>query len=1111
MSNKKLYNLILACLFALTIAFVATFQIAAKKLQQYKPIIEQKLSENSEYDISVKNIKLSLLGIKLAILLEDLSINDKIDTANKIRVGSVWAELNIIKSILTNKLAINRVIFNTVSAKLDQEYLEGLFIASKGVLSKGLGSTPLNTESISSILLKNSKLTFFKKDKTKIKLNNFNFIFTGFESTGFNLKGDTLIDKNQEIIHFSAKISDAKDNFSNINISLEVSTEKLLLNNIKNYIDGLNIDNGLLIAPRLIVDISNSNISKLSLLADIKDLPIDKANKVKFSNIDFNFDVTNQKIKLTLKDLGLQVPEYYSSTFYVQEISTEGRTVLENNILKSYTSEEFIIRFIDAKLDGSIKVDLRQSQPFYSLELQSNDKIQIATLDKYYPDVAIPKLKNWLVSSLTAGEMVENTFVLNNDGYAWSTKLSNVAMDYESDWPALKNLNADLNIKDNTLIIKAEQANINNSIDVSTLDAIFPNITDENSNLEIKGFVKSDFEKTLDFLKNSPLEQSVYQPIARLHPSGGVDLNLTLSLNFKNDIPDIEYLAKLKLADSSLDIKDYKLKIDKITGNLLIKNEVVKANNLELDILSNKARANINTITSDKDSHLIVDVVSDFDISKISNKYFPYFSKYLAGETPYSARVEVPLNNTKGEPVKLAIKSKLKGVEINLPKPLKKSKDTEIETTINLSIGDKSVVNANLDSFLSASMELKNEEISKAYLNIGNSQKTELPDKNIVLVGGEINNVDIKAWQELFGEDISDTAKLPYKANILINDFGINNYKFGSTWVGFDSSKKYFEFDGPKLKGTVDILDTKYSNSLKADLDYIYLNISNSSKRGMPFKLSELGNVYFSTKLISVNSRDLGSLKFNFFPTNSGYEVKDFVLKSQDYNVVASSIWDKTTNLSIFYTNANTKNAGLLLKKLGLSSSIAKGEGDVKVNVNWSGEILDFSPEILTGRADFNFKNGSILGVEPGIGKVLGLLSLDSIKRRLRLDFSDVFGKGLAFDKLEGGIQLTPNKAVIEEVVIEGPTANIELFGKSVISDKTLNLKMYVTPKITTGLPVAAAIAAGNPAVGAVFWLFDKAVSSKYSESVQYQYDISGTWNTPSIKSSKEVPVKKLK
>jgi uncharacterized protein YhdP len=141
---------------------------------------------------------------------------------------------------------------------------------------------------------------------------------------------------------------------------------------------------------------------------------------------------------------------------------------------------------------------------------------------------------------------------------------------------------------------------------------------------------------------------------------------------------------------------------------------------------------------------------------------------------------------------------------------------------------------------------------------------------------------------------------------------------------------------------------------------------------------------------------------------------------------------------------------------------------------------------------------GRMLDVEPGVGRMLGILNLGALERRLSLDFSDVVETGFAFDAIEGKVVIGTGLARISQLDILASTADIRLRGVTDLVGQTFDQTARVTPKIGTGVAIAGAVA-GGPLVGAAVLLADKVSGNSVNQLASYEYRITGPWSAPEI------------
>ncbi len=191
-------------------------------------------------------------------------------------------------------------------------------------------------------------------------------------------------------------------------------------------------------------------------------------------------------------------------------------------------------------------------------------------------------------------------------------------------------------------------------------------------------------------------------------------------------------------------------------------------------------------------------------------------------------------------------------------------------------------------------------------------------------------------------------------------------------------------------------------------------------------------------------------------------------------------------------------NAGDLLDHFGLPRTLRNGSGTLVGKVNWQGTPITIDYPSLNSSLSFNLQRGQILQVEPGMGKLLGVLSLQSLARFLMLDFRGIFGSGLTFDQIQGtgtvknGIGYTDNFEILSSSV------RITMSGSTHIPQEKQSLLVTVVPSIDAG-SAALATAAINPLLGFSSYLAQLALSAAISHNFSHQYAITGSWANPQI------------
>ena len=147
-------------------------------------------------------------------------------------------------------------------------------------------------------------------------------------------------------------------------------------------------------------------------------------------------------------------------------------------------------------------------------------------------------------------------------------------------------------------------------------------------------------------------------------------------------------------------------------------------------------------------------------------------------------------------------------------------------------------------------------------------------------------------------------------------------------------------------------------------------------------------------------------------------------------------------------------------------------------------------------RQDFTKRSGSEQKI--GLGKLLSILSLQTLPRRLQLDFSDLATSGFTYDVFKGHFDLRDGLLTTNDSVMDGPIANVSIQGNLNVLDRWYDLQLQVYPYITASLPVVATIA-GGPLAGVATWAANHVINQGMQRVSGYTYKISGPWQQPVV------------
>ena len=248
---------------------------------------------------------------------------------------------------------------------------------------------------------------------------------------------------------------------------------------------------------------------------------------------------------------------------------------------------------------------------------------------------------------------------------------------------------------------------------------------------------------------------------------------------------------------------------------------------------------------------------------------------------------------------------------------------------------------------------------------------------------------------------------------------------------------------------------------------------------------------------LSVGNAKLGATRWESFPTTKGMRIELLESKSSNLTLTGSGDWQGVgaQGLSRFKLRFSAQDLGRMLAGLGFSGHVAGGQTLAEIDADWPGAPIEFALAKLHGRLNVWVGSGRFLELDPGAGRLFGLLSVRELPRRLALDFRDFFQTGMSFTEIRGDFSFDAGNAYTEGLKIKAPAADITVIGRTGLSARDYEQTALVSPKIGM-LPMVGAIAAG-PAGAAAGLIAQRVLEGERALAANYK--ITGSWEKPLV------------
>ncbi|WP_342220597.1 YhdP family protein [Rickettsiella endosymbiont of Miltochrista miniata] len=313
-----------------------------------------------------------------------------------------------------------------------------------------------------------------------------------------------------------------------------------------------------------------------------------------------------------------------------------------------------------------------------------------------------------------------------------------------------------------------------------------------------------------------------------------------------------------------------------------------------------------------------------------------------------------------------------------------------------------------------------------------------------------------------------------------------------------------FSIDNQTAKGTV-LIPNSNLQPILANFDMINLDSSIESNETNTWNFKQLPKINLSAREVRYKEINFGAVQLKLNPILGGVLVRELNAGDANYHLIASGAWHtQERNSTELIGQLDSANLSNFLRNWGLPASIVAEQAHMRFNLNWQGAPYQFSFTKLRGHFSFNATNGQIVDIgssneaKLNFGRLLTFLSIQSLTKRLQLDFSDLKTKGFDFTNLQGNFTLRNGNAITRDVTIEGPVASISIAGRIGMLNKDYDLVIKVVPHFTSSLPVIVGLA-GGPVAGVVAWLANAVLGSTVQKIAQTSYHITGSWSKPDV------------
>jgi uncharacterized protein YhdP len=336
------------------------------------------------------------------------------------------------------------------------------------------------------------------------------------------------------------------------------------------------------------------------------------------------------------------------------------------------------------------------------------------------------------------------------------------------------------------------------------------------------------------------------------------------------------------------------------------------------------------------------------------------------------------------------------------------------------------------------------------------------------------------------------------------------DHQFNTTTIDIDprETSNLFTFNGHDIEGMISIPKGLAGKEIEVSLERLRLipqEAGGKAKKAPSIKV--VPSITAKIKSLMYDGIQLGSADIVVQKSAGKLDFTKLNFQSVDAKISAEGSWEQGIegDKSSLKFDLTGNKASDVMEQFGFSGNNIKG-GVTKINasLHWPNTPQHFDLKHLSGNLDLKIADGRFKDIEPGAGRIFGLLSVQSLPRRLSLDFKDLFKKGFSFDNIEGSFSIDGGDAHTDSLVMTGPSATIEISGRTGLVAQDYDQKAIVSPALSNSIPVASALFGPvGIGAGAVYYIGQKVFKSipeRVDNFLKQEYSIKGSWENPEIK-----------